>query len=132
MRRQSASDIRRSLPREGAVDRSAHPAGSLTAQVTRRIREAIMDGRLALGEALSELKLAAALNVSRTPVRDALTALQLGVAREELDRGRERLAIMKHDILTQRHGVPRGIRTNHDVLRQIRHIGALDCFAHES
>ena len=36
-----------------------------------------MDGRLALGEALSELKLAAALNVSRTPVRDALTALQL-------------------------------------------------------
>ena len=77
MRRQSAADIRKSLPREGSGIRSAQPAGSLTAHVTKRIREAIMDGRLALGEALSELKLAAALNVSRTPVRDALTALQL-------------------------------------------------------
>ncbi len=77
MRRQSAADIRKSLPREGQGIRAARPAGSLTAHVTERIREAIMDGRLALGEALSELKLAAALNVSRTPIRDALTALQL-------------------------------------------------------
>lgn len=64
VRRQSAADIRRSLPREASGIRSAQPALSLTAQVTTRIREAIMDGRLALGEALSELKLAAALNVS--------------------------------------------------------------------
>jgi DNA-binding GntR family transcriptional regulator len=75
--RQSAVDIRKALPRAGSGIRAAGPAGSLTAHVTERIREAIMDGRLALGNALSELKLAAAFNVSRTPVRDALTALQL-------------------------------------------------------
>jgi DNA-binding GntR family transcriptional regulator len=77
MSRLSAVDVRKALPRKGAAARPARPAGSLTAHVTERIREAIVDGRFALGEALSELKLAAALNVSRTPVRDALTALQL-------------------------------------------------------
>jgi DNA-binding GntR family transcriptional regulator len=77
MSRLSAVDVRKALPRKGAATRPAQPAGSLTARVTERIREAIVDGRFALGEALSELKLAAALNVSRTPVRDALTALQL-------------------------------------------------------
>jgi DNA-binding GntR family transcriptional regulator len=60
-----------------ALPRSRPPAGSLTAAVTEQIRAAIVDGRFALGEALSELKLAAALKVSRTPIREALTALQL-------------------------------------------------------
>ncbi len=50
---------------------------SLTAQVTERIRQAIIDGVHPLGEALSELKLAEALGVSRTPVRDALMALEM-------------------------------------------------------
>ena len=68
--------LRKALPRSRAGAQPAQPR-SLTALVTERIREAIVDGRFALGEALSELKLAAALNVSRTPVRDALTALQL-------------------------------------------------------
>ena len=77
MSRLSAVDVRKALPRKGAATRPAQPSGSLTALVTERIREAIVDGRFALGEALSELKLAAALNVSRTPVRDALTALQV-------------------------------------------------------
>ena len=67
----------RALPRKGPASGSTRPAGSLTAAVVERIREAIVDGRFGLGEALSELTLAAALNVSRTPVRDALTALQL-------------------------------------------------------
>jgi DNA-binding GntR family transcriptional regulator len=75
--RPSAVDLRKALPRERLATRPAGPAGSLTALVTERIRDAIVDGRFGLGEALSELKLAAALNVSRTPVRDALTALQL-------------------------------------------------------
>jgi DNA-binding GntR family transcriptional regulator len=75
--RPSAADLRKALPREKPATRPAGPAGSLTSVVTGRIREAIVDGRFGLGEALSELKLAAALNVSRTPVRDALTALQL-------------------------------------------------------
>jgi DNA-binding GntR family transcriptional regulator len=64
------------LPREPSGKRPAPAATSLTARVTDRIRDAIVDGRYALGEALSELKLAAAFGVSRTPVRDALTALQ--------------------------------------------------------
>lgn len=51
--------------------------GSLTTQVTERLRNAILDAEFKLGEALSEDKLATALKVSRTPVREALTALQL-------------------------------------------------------
>jgi DNA-binding GntR family transcriptional regulator len=52
-------------------------AGSLSVQVADRIRAAILEGEYQLGEALSELKLAAALGVSRTPVREALSLLQL-------------------------------------------------------
>jgi DNA-binding GntR family transcriptional regulator len=52
-------------------------AGSLSVQVAERIRAAIQEGEYQLGEALSELKLAAALGVSRTPVREALSLLQL-------------------------------------------------------
>lgn len=52
-------------------------APSLAALVTDRIRTAIMDAELKLGETLSEDKLAAKLGVSRTPVRESLTALQM-------------------------------------------------------
>ena len=52
-------------------------AASLSMQVADRIRTAILEGEYHLGEALSELKLAAALGVSRTPVREALSMLQL-------------------------------------------------------
>ena len=75
--RPSAVDLRKALPEQRLATGPARPAASLTSLVTERIRDAIVDGRFGLGEALSELKLAAALNVSRTPVRDALTALQL-------------------------------------------------------
>ncbi|WP_153110621.1 GntR family transcriptional regulator [Propionivibrio limicola] len=56
---------------------SSSRSGSLTSRVTDRLRRAILDAELGLGEALSEDKLATALGVSRTPVRDALTALQV-------------------------------------------------------
>jgi DNA-binding GntR family transcriptional regulator len=49
----------------------------LAAIVEARIREAIMYGELALGEAVSEDRLATRLGVSRTPVREALAALSL-------------------------------------------------------
>jgi DNA-binding GntR family transcriptional regulator len=77
MPRSSAQLVDRVLaaPAEGAP--ATPTARSLTARVADRLREAIMDGRFPLGGALSELKLAAALQVSRTPVRDALTALQI-------------------------------------------------------
>jgi DNA-binding GntR family transcriptional regulator len=50
---------------------------SLAVIVAEKIREAIVSGELGLGEAVSEDKLAVTLGVSRTPVREALTSLQL-------------------------------------------------------
>ncbi|MEI4472439.1 GntR family transcriptional regulator [Frigidibacter sp. MR17.24] len=49
---------------------------SLTAMVTDRLREAIIDGQFALGENISEDRLTSVFGVSRSPVRDALAALQ--------------------------------------------------------
>ncbi|TKT76331.1 GntR family transcriptional regulator [Aquamicrobium sp. LC103] len=49
---------------------------SLTELVVERMREAIIEGQFALGENISEDKLAEAFGVSRTPVRDALMQLQ--------------------------------------------------------
>ena len=71
------SNCAKRAPQGAARSRARRrPARSLTTQVTEVIRDAIIDGRFPLGEALSELKLAAAFKVSRTPVREALTALQ--------------------------------------------------------
>ncbi len=49
---------------------------SLTDMVAARLEQAIVDGEFSLGEAISEEMLAKSFGVSRTPVRDALTALQ--------------------------------------------------------
>ncbi len=49
---------------------------TLTEIVVERLREAIIDGQFAFGENISEDKLATAFGVSRSPVRDALNALQ--------------------------------------------------------
>ena len=56
--------------------RDAGSPDNLTTRVTEQIRQSIIDAEFALGEALSESTLAARLGVSRTPVREALTALQ--------------------------------------------------------
>lgn len=50
---------------------------SLAMTVAERLKAAILKRELSLGEALSEEKIAAAMDVSRTPVREALTILQL-------------------------------------------------------
>lgn len=52
-----------------------HPK-SLTEVTAGKIRDAIVSGELALGSKLSEQRLADTLGVSRSPVRDALAALQ--------------------------------------------------------
>jgi DNA-binding GntR family transcriptional regulator len=57
------------------LDHSRRP--SLAAIAAEKIREAIVTGELGLGEALSEDRLAVSLGVSRTPVREALTSLQM-------------------------------------------------------
>jgi DNA-binding GntR family transcriptional regulator len=56
--------------------RVAQSSDNLTARVTEMLRQSIVDAEYQLGEALSESSLAAKLGVSRTPVREALTALQ--------------------------------------------------------
>lgn len=50
---------------------------SLTELVVEEVRSRIIDGRLQLGEALSENVLAAELGISKTPVREALLQLKL-------------------------------------------------------
>ena len=50
---------------------------SLTGLATRRLRDAIVNGDLTLGEPLSESQLAASLGVSKTPVREALAQLRI-------------------------------------------------------
>lgn len=77
MSRSPSADIRARLARAARTARSPRARGSLTALVADRIREAIVDGRLALGEALSEARLAEAFDVSRAPVRDALAQLRI-------------------------------------------------------
>lgn len=58
---------------EGKLDRPK----SLTDLAVGRIREAIVEGRLAFGEQISEGSLAAQLGISKTPVREALLRLKL-------------------------------------------------------
>lgn len=50
---------------------------SLAVIVAERLKASILARELSLGEALSEEKIASAMEVSRTPVREALTILQL-------------------------------------------------------
>lgn len=54
----------------------ARQRGALTSRVTERLRQAIIDGEVELGDMLSEDKLATKLGVSRSPVHEALTALE--------------------------------------------------------
>lgn len=49
---------------------------SLGALVTEHIRQMIVSGELALGESISERGISSQLNVSKTPVREALTRLK--------------------------------------------------------
>jgi DNA-binding GntR family transcriptional regulator len=64
------------------------PRTTLTREVAERLRQAILSGELAAGQPLAEATMAARLNVSRVPVREALVELE----REGLvvfnDRGR--------------------------------------------
>ena len=58
-------------------DLAIHRPRSLAATVAERLRQAIIDSELPLGSELSEVGLAEKLGVSRTPVREALSILQM-------------------------------------------------------
>lgn len=61
---------------------------SLTGVVTDRLRREIVEGEFAFGAALSESKIAARYDVSRTPVREAFACLGLeGLVRTEPQHG---------------------------------------------
>jgi DNA-binding GntR family transcriptional regulator len=59
-----------------APDAAVDPRLPLRLTVLAKLKQAIVGGRLAPGTLLSENKLAADLSVSRTPVREALKALE--------------------------------------------------------
>lgn len=58
------------------MEMDSRPRSSLGARVTERLRRAIIDGELELGDALSEDKLATTLGVSRSPVKEAIATLE--------------------------------------------------------
>lgn len=64
-----------SKPKQQSVTHIARPK-SLAGLVADQIREAIVEGRYSLGEALSENSLTETLGTSKTPVREALTLLK--------------------------------------------------------
>lgn len=49
---------------------------TIGASVHRRLREAILTGRIAMGARVNELELASAWKISRTPIREALRRLE--------------------------------------------------------
>ena len=59
------------------MPKEAEKTVNLTDRVYHRLREGILAGQYAEGEALTELGVAKELNVSRTPVREALRQLEL-------------------------------------------------------
>jgi DNA-binding GntR family transcriptional regulator len=62
---------------EKSPDRLASCHGTLRLQVYERLREGILLGKYPRGSALTELRIAAELGVSRTPVREAFCQLEL-------------------------------------------------------
>jgi len=71
----------------------------LADEVADRIREAIFSGAYAPGGQLREVELAAALDVSRGPVREALLRLeQEGLVRSEWHRGATVTTLSAHDV----------------------------------
>jgi DNA-binding GntR family transcriptional regulator len=69
-------------------DRQNDEATSVVAQTYLELREQILSGQLQPGEPLSEYRLARALKVSRTPVREALARLRsAGLVRSVPQRG---------------------------------------------
>jgi DNA-binding GntR family transcriptional regulator len=72
---------------------------SLTVLIFEKIREDILDGRYKAGDKLNELHLAEELNVSRTPVREALKQLAAdGIVEDIPNRGMIVIGISPQDL----------------------------------
>ena len=74
-------------------------ANSMHDQVAERLRELIFDGTLAPGSFLDEVRLCERLEISRTPLREALKVLVAeGIARHEPRRGCFVVEITERDV----------------------------------
>jgi DNA-binding GntR family transcriptional regulator len=72
---------------------------SLTEMALRELRSAIIDGRLKLGDQLSEIRLSRMLGISKTPVREALLQLKReGLVQIDPQRGTSIFRIMDDEI----------------------------------
>lgn len=103
-----------------------HPK-SLMEVTAAKIRNAIISGELPLGSKLSEQRLADTLGVSRSPVRDALAALQSeGLVRVSPKRGsfvftpelRDVDDLCEHRAVLETAALRMGITRNHAMLMQ--------------
>ena len=78
--------------------RSKEKAPSMADAVFSQIEEAILNGKLASGDLLTENKLCEMLSVSRTPVREALKRLQQEGLIEETGKGAVVIGITERDL----------------------------------
>lgn len=74
-------------------------ASPVRTQVFRQLEKAILDGDLAPGTSLTEVKLSAELGVSRTPIREALMQLELeGLVKTTHNKGAVVVGISSSDV----------------------------------
>ncbi|KQT13135.1 GntR family transcriptional regulator [Ramlibacter sp. Leaf400] len=75
------------------------PRAALHEQVAQRLRQMLVENRIPPGAKLNERELCAALNVSRTPLREAIKMLAAeGLVELVPNRGAIALALTEHDV----------------------------------
>ncbi len=82
-------------PMQSAVAASAVPRLALHQELVERLRDMIVDGRLAGGEHIDERRLCAAFGVSRTPLREAVLVLAAEGLMELIPRRGARVAALE-------------------------------------
>lgn len=105
---------------------------SLTDQVTQKLRQAILDGRIKAGERIIEEEVAAMMRTSRGPVRDSLIELEHeGLVIRERNRGAMVVRLSAEDVeevmslrialegLALRYAMERGTETDWARLQEI-------------
>ena len=80
------------------TQRAKEKAPSMAEAVFAQIEEAILNGKLASGEILTENRLCEHLSVSRTPVREALNRLRQEGLIEETGKGAVVIGITEKDL----------------------------------
>ena len=96
----SPNPIRRPEPANGASRQEQLPSGYRVEEAYRYLKTRIMSAELSPGASLNELEIAAALGISRTPVREAIRKLeQEGLAMRYPNRGAVVTKLSLKDVL---------------------------------